>query len=228
MFGKSELPTLCRAVYDLSWLESRGYPPDTTLKLVGDRYRLKTRQRDAVRQSSCSDEALETRTSALAPLKELRGESLSIDGFNLLITLEAAFGGGVVIRGRDRCMRDLSSVHGTYRQVEETERAARLVGEVLSQAGAREVHWLLDRPVSNSGRLRAMLAELGEKQGWPWTVELDYNPDHCLMRCNTLVVTNDAVVLDAEVKWVNLAAHVIQTHIPQAWVIDLAPPCGLD
>jgi hypothetical protein len=39
------IPILCQAVEELSWLLTRGYPPTSTLKLVGDRYALTERQR---------------------------------------------------------------------------------------------------------------------------------------------------------------------------------------
>jgi hypothetical protein len=222
LFAESNLATLRLAVHDLSWLLSRGYPPDASLKLVGDRYLLKSRQRDAVRQSACSDQALEARCAALHPPEAARGRVLAIDGFNLLILLEAAMGGGVVFRGRDGCLRDLSSVHGTYRQVEETRQAALLVGQCLARVGVEEVLWLLDRPVSNSGRLAVLLRELAREHGWPWSVELEFNPDRRLATSQALVVSGDAAVLDAGVAWVNLGAQVVQTQIPHAWLVDLA------
>ena len=40
-FCEEQVPALQRAVADLSWLQSRGYSPKASLKLVGDRYRLR-------------------------------------------------------------------------------------------------------------------------------------------------------------------------------------------
>ena len=61
-----------------------------------------------------------------------RGSPLRIDGFNLILTLESAVGGGVVLGGRDGCYRDMASVHGTYRRVEETRSA---LAAVRARAG---------------------------------------------------------------------------------------------
>ena len=44
--------------------------------------------------------------------------------------------------------------------------AAGLLGESLELAGAGSARWLLDSPVSNSGRLRTLLLELAGKRGW--------------------------------------------------------------
>jgi hypothetical protein len=48
LFAPQWIPTLCRTVEELSWLLTRGYPPASTLKLVGDCYALTERQRWAV------------------------------------------------------------------------------------------------------------------------------------------------------------------------------------
>ena len=60
-FGPDARPDLAAAVADLSWLLSRGYAEPSSLKLVGDRYRLVERQRVAVLRSACSDAALARR-----------------------------------------------------------------------------------------------------------------------------------------------------------------------
>lgn len=123
LFGARHLASLRRATTELSWLLGRGYAPLASLKLVGDRYGLTARQRLAVSRAACSDEQRERRQARCLPVAEAAGESLIVDGFNLIITVEAAMSRGLLIRGRDLCIRDLSSVHGSYRAVEETERA---------------------------------------------------------------------------------------------------------
>ncbi len=93
-------------------------------------------------------------------------DSIHVDGLNTLTTVEAALAGGVVLRGCDGCYRDMASFHGNYRMVEEAPRAAELIG--LHLAG-RPALWLLDKPVSNTARLAALLRELAAERGWPWT-----------------------------------------------------------
>lgn len=100
-FGPAARPALAAAVAELSWLLTRGYAEPSALKLVGDRHRLTERQRAAVLRSACPDPALAGRRSREVPVEALRGQPLRIDGFNLLLTLESALGGGVVLAGRD-------------------------------------------------------------------------------------------------------------------------------
>src|SRR5688572_8681561 len=112
-FGPEAKTNLRAAVADSSSLLSRGYAAPSSLNLVGDRYRLVQRQRVAVLRSACSDGALVSRRSRELDPRSIRGRPLRIDGFNLILTLESALGGGVVLVGRDGCYRDMASVHGT-------------------------------------------------------------------------------------------------------------------
>src|SRR5918993_1464338 len=109
----------------------------------------------AVSRAACPEEGCARRRASRVGDAEVAGEGLVVDGFNLVITLEAALSGGVLVKGRDGCVRDLSSVHGSYRAVEETERAVLLAGEALGPLAPSSVLWLFDSPVSNSGRLAA-------------------------------------------------------------------------
>ncbi|WP_162303581.1 DUF434 domain-containing protein [Hymenobacter sediminis] len=225
LFAPNWVPVLRQAVGELSWLLTRGYPPSATLKLVGDRYALTERQRWAVGRAACTDEQHQRRQAVLLPPVLLDGRPVSIDGFNLLITLETALSGGVVLRGRDGALRDLSSIHGTYRAVQETDRAIRLAAAVLLPLAPGPVRWLLDQPVSNSGRLAARLRELGPALGLPWTVEVVMNPDTVLAETTDIVVTSDSAVLDRAGAWLNLAALALEAEPPR-WLLDLSQSNG--
>ena len=86
------------------------------------------------------------------------------------------------------------------------------------------VLWRIDRPVSNSGRLRAMLSDLAGQFGWNWEARLDDNPDHVLGSQYGLVVSADAMVLDQADHWANAARWIIDEQIPQAWIVPMSPP----
>jgi hypothetical protein len=220
LFGEECVPVLRRATGELSWLLSRGYQLKSSVKLVGDRWNLRERQRLAVARAACSDEGLARR--AARRVAGVAGEGLIVDGFNLIITVEAALGGGPLLRGRDRAVRDLSSVHGSYRTVDETEAAILLVGEALASLRPASALWLLDRPVSNSGRLAARIRQFASARGWPWEVEAVFNPDRELVNSDRVAVTSDSNVLDGAARWLNFNEYVIESFVPRAWLIDLA------
>ncbi|PWT87246.1 MAG: DUF434 domain-containing protein [Blastocatellia bacterium] len=221
LFHAYQLPKLRQAVRELSWLLSRSYQMTSALKLVGDRHGLRERQRLAVLRSSCSDESKERRRATLLPMNELNGQNVVVDGFNLIITIEAALSRGPLLRGADLCIRDLSSVHGSYRSVHETEHAINIIGEALQSMGVSSVFWLLDRPVSNSGRLASKIADLATRSGWPWKVDVVFNPDAMMMSSADVAITSDATVLDHVSRWTDLKSHLIN-RIGDAWLIDLS------
>jgi hypothetical protein len=221
-FGPHALPALRQAVSDLSWLLGRGFAIVSAVKLVGDRWSLTERQRLALRRASCSEESRAGRLARQVLGDQLTDCRLAVDGFNVVTTVEAALGGGIVLHCRDGTFRDLAGVHGTYRKVAETIPALRLIGQALSSLGAVEVRWLFDRPVSNSGRVRRILVEIAEQERWGWTVDLVDNPDPVLKACPDVVATADSAILDRCGSWFNLARFVIESHCPAARIIDLA------
>jgi hypothetical protein len=220
-FDPQAWPVLRRAVAEFSWLLERGYAPASSLKLVGDRHGLTERQRMAVRRCSCSDTARAHRVAQEVSTAAVAGQPLVLDGFNVLTTIEAALGGAVILRGRDGVFRDLAGVHGTYRKVEETLPALRLIGEVMATLGVARGLWLLDSPVSNSGRLRSMILEIAAARSWPWDAELVFNPDTVLSAVPENIATADSAILDRGPRWFNLARFAIESRIPMARVIDL-------
>lgn len=222
LFADGNLDRLRTATTELSWLLSHGYAMRSSLQLVGDRHALIDRQRLAISRAACSDLQRGERAARCLPVESLRDSDVFIDGFNLIISIEAALGGGVLLQCRDGCIRDLSSVHGSYRSVAETDQAMDLIGTALHSAAPREVHWLLDKPISNSGRLAHTLRERAAAKGWPWTVDVSFNPDALLATSAGIVITSDSAVLDRGVAWVNFNAHLVRLLRVATWLVNLA------
>jgi len=222
LFSPEQLERLRAAVADFSMLLTKGYAEKSALALVGDRFSLTQRQRLAVMRGACSDQQLQSRLQRRVPVDALAGRPIAIDGYNLLITIEAAMSGGLIFKGRDGCFRDLASIHGTYRKVEETIPAVQLIGTFLTEIRVAQALWLLDSPVSNSGRLKTLITQLARESNWPWEIRLTMSPDAELSKMDTIVVSTDSVVLDACPKWTNLAAEITTHRLPSTTIIDLA------
>lgn len=224
LFAADQWPALRCAYADLCWLLDRGYAIRSGLALVGDRHALTQRQRIAVARCACSATQQARRIRQEVTAAELAQREVWLDGYNVLITVESALSGGVILLGRDGAYRDMASLHGSYRRVEETVPALRAIGETLAAAGVTSCRWLLDQPVSNSGRLKGILEEMAAEQRWSWEVALVYSPDKLLRETEAIVVSSDSVVLDACARWYNLARHVVSAHAPHARVIAPGEP----
>lgn len=212
---------------DLSWLSTRGYALPSALQLVGNRFGLSARQRQAVLRCACSDDRLARRRARRVSTEALAGRRLGIDGFNVLTTLEGALGGAAILIGRDRCARDVLGLAGTWRRVRQTRPSIGLVARFLAEARAEGADWFLDRAVSNSGRLRQLLRERAQAEGLDWSVTIAADADAALLQRGGVVASADRRVLDGCEAWHNLACEVIRRHVPAAWTLDLArPPAG--
>jgi len=221
LFAPDKIGALRVALADFSLLLTKGYAGKSALKLVGDKFSLTERQRLAIMRSACSDQQMVSRKQREIKIGEIAGQPVAIDGYNILITVEAAMSGGVIFKGRDGCFRDLASIHGTYRKVTETIPAVQLIGDFLKEVGVTKALWLLDSPVSNSGRLKTLIGELAQKNDWNSEIQLLFSPDAVLIKGDAIVASSDSVVLDGCKIWTNLAAEIITQKLPSAIVIDL-------
>jgi hypothetical protein len=225
LFGPGALPRLRAGATDLHWLLGRGYALPSALALVGNRHALDARQRLALQRTACSPDALRSRRSRELSPSAVRGRSLFLDGFNLVVTLEVALGGGVVLRGTDGCLRDLAGLRGSYHLVEETPFAIDALGACLARLEPERCSVLFDAPVSNSGRLRELLLE--RSRHWSVSVEAELvgDPDP-ILALRTGVASSDAMILDRCGEWANLCAWTVQASVPTAWMVDLGvdPP----
>jgi len=222
LFCAETVELLQQAAADYSLMLTKGYAEKSALKLVGDKFSLTQRQRLAIMRSACSDQQLEHRSKHRIEIDEVAGRPVAIDAYNVLITIEAAVSGSFIFKGRDGCYRDLASIHGTYRKVTETIPAIELIGSFLREKDIPEVLWLLDSPVSNSGRLKTLMAQIAEDNDYNWDIRLLHSPDAELKKTTLVVASSDSAILDVCKKWVNLAAVIIEQKLPQANVIELA------
>ncbi len=222
LFSLENYSRLRDATHDLSWLLSRGYASPSAIKVVGDRYSLDGRQRIAVARCACDDAAANRRNQHQLTVEQLEAQYLWIDGYNVLTTVESALSGGMILYARDGCYRDLASMHGTYHRVNETTPAIEILGELTAGWNVGGCHWLLDQPVSNSGRLKKLLGKVADEHGWNWEIELTPSPDRVLRQSDEIVVSADSHILDCAERWFNLARLAIDTRIADAWIVDLS------
>jgi len=176
-FSKKEVGRLLYAQEELRFLMDREYPVSPVIKLIGDRYQLSARQRFALQRTTCKSESCKLRRAKSLPFNSSKEGPIHIDGFNLLITLEVALSGGIILLGQDGIIRDLAGLRGTYRMIDKTDKALEVLGKVFKELEAGEIYFYLDAPVSNSGKLKLKLLEYGKLWELQVKVSLVNNPD---------------------------------------------------
>lgn len=214
-FGEAYEEVLRRAAFETRWLLNRGYGMDQTITFAGNHHMLSRRQRMALYRSVMTD--AERKLHAEREVKDLSGK-VYVDGFNIIISLEVALSGSLMLLGDDGVIRDLAGLHGTYRIIDKTPVAVDLLKEeLLLHPDITDLTFYLDRPVSNSGRLRTLIEE--HFSDVPGTeVQLMDSPDLCL-KGRRNVLSADSIVMNESASWYNVVRRILERSIPDAWVV---------
>lgn len=208
-FSPEAIELMRKASRHVCYLINEGYDLKQASTFVGNHYMLSERQRLAIMRSVATDAQIEERRKKQVRIDGLAGKEIWIDGFNTIITLEVILSESIVLECMDGAIRDLAALRGTYRLIPETDRAVGLLFEILKDAKVATVRILLDEPVSNSGRLKAKIADIGENYPFNLDIQILKEVDRELYG-KELVVTSDSIILDHCKSWVNLSAECLR------------------
>ncbi|MHB1485631.1 MAG: DUF434 domain-containing protein [Saccharofermentanales bacterium] len=219
-FSGDALSTLHDAQNEVQWLVDRGYNIKSVVDLAGNHHQLSARQRFALQRTIANSLQYIKREASRLQKDDVRGKSLNIDGFNLIIVLEAALSGSPVFLGKDGVLRDLAGLRGTYRIIDKTDLALSLIGKAMSGLSIQNAAFYLDKNVSNSGRLKSRIQSYAVK--WKTPVETFLIPDvDAVLSKMECVVTGDSAIIDQCVSWVNLSRFIVDEYIKNAWIVSL-------
>ena len=203
-FSPAALETLRTAAGHIEYLINEGYDLKQASVFVGNHFLLSERQRLAITRSLATKDQLKGRREK--EKTDLAHGEAWIDGFNTIITLEVLLSDSILFLGMDGTIRDLAALRGTYRIIPETQAAVRMLLDTMREIHAGSAHILLDEPVSNSGRLKTLIAEMGENVPLPLDIRIMGEVDRALWEKEN-VISSDSIILDHCKSWVNLAAR---------------------
>lgn len=213
-----QLEHLKEAAKDTLYLLNRGYAVKNATTFIGNHYMFSERQRLALARGVSSDAAVKER-KAKQIYTGNKGMTVHIDGFNTIISLEVALSGSPLLHCNDGTIRDLAGLRGTYRIIDKTKTAIRLILEQLQLLKIEEVIFYLDAPVSNSGRLKTLILQLAEEYSFRVLVEVINDVDRVLEKLSC-VISSDAIILNKCESWLNLVSSIV-TSIPDVWLVHL-------
>ena len=225
LFG--QIQKLRAAGEDLCYLVDRGYPLKSASVFVGNHYLLSERQRMALVRSVSTGESIRCRKGK-EKLHLEEGSVVYVDGFNTVISLETAFSGSALLLCMDGTVRDLAGLRGTYRIIDKTDTAILAVRRVLEAERVKEARFYLDAPVSNSGRLKARIAERFADSSVRTAFEVVGDVDRQLYEKEN-VITADAIILDRCRSWFNLVRRAVDLELggyPYVEIVKQRPERG--
>lgn len=217
-FRGESLDLLSACAEDVVYLLDRGYPYKNVLNFVGNRHRLTERQRTALMRMCASHRMLKIRKDRqLENLQE--GCTVNIDAFNAAVLMETALCRSMILKGMDGCYRDLSGLAGTYSVIQTTALGIESILKALIRHGVKDAVFWVDAPVSNSGRLKQVIAETAEALHFPVDIRMVKDADQELKKCEN-VISGDSEVISECLSWYNLYEELI-SGIEDAWITEL-------
>jgi len=202
--------TLQKAAKDFRYLVNRGYSRRAALELVGNRYQLTSDQRHLLHRGVFSRPDSSSRQKKTIPIEGIRNRHLAIDGYNVLITIEAGLGGRPLIFADDGFVRDISGISGSFKKSKATEEALRLVLKIVKEVKPRRTLFLFDAPISMSGKLAQEVRSLLKRADLPGDAMAVRVPEGILIGFPGVVATSDTAIIDQSKKVVDLAREILK------------------
>lgn len=208
-FGMESLEKLRRAGEEVYFLLNRDYPVKNAVTFVGNHYQLSERQRTALSRIVSPEVSIQSRKSRELSRNALSGQTVYIDGFNIIITLETAFSGSTLFRCMDGTVRDLAGLRGSYRLIDKTDTALQSLADALTKLKIKKAVFYLDKPVSNSGRLKQKILDTMSGKDFE-TEAFSENAVDPILEKKSHVITADAIILDRCRSWYNLTDYILK------------------
>ena len=164
------------------FLLNHGYPIKGASTFIGNHHLLSERQRIALTRIVSEKQKINERLRRQEWLENLAGETVQIDGFNTIITIEVALSGSPIFKGMDGTFRDLAGQRGTYSVIDKTDIAIKSILAELQKHSIKKSGFWLDAPVSNSGKLKCKIAEIAEAEHFDVQIEITNGVDKELYR----------------------------------------------
>lgn len=200
---------LQEAARDFRYLLNRRYSRKAALEVVGNRYQLHSDERHLLHRGVFSDTDSVRRRKRKVPVLRISQKALAIDGYNVLITVEAGLSGRPLVSGDDGFVRDISGLSGNFRRTEQTERALRLILDLLKEMRPGEIHFLFDVPISRSGELAEEIRTQMAREGLPGDALAVRVPEDILIGFHGIVASSDTAVIDRSEKVTDLAGYIL-------------------
>lgn len=205
-----EIALLPQAACDCRYLLARGYPRAATLTLVGNRYQLSQAGRQILHRGVFPPALAQARRQKLVALSRLRGQSLAVDGHNVVITLESALRGLPVVAADDGFIRDIGRLSRAYRPSPLTTAVLRSLAAYLAEHGLEPIRVYYDAPMSRSGELAAHTRAVFSACGLNAEVQAVPVPEKMLLAASGPVASSDTHLIDRCAPMTDPAGEIIR------------------
>jgi hypothetical protein len=204
---------LQNAAEDFRYLLNRRYPRKPALELVGNRYGLTFDERHLLHRGVFSSKDSQARRKKKISIQGVRNKDLAIDGHNVLITIEAGLSGRPLVLGDDGYVRDISGLSGSFKKTKRTEEAIQFIIRTLKQWKPRKTLFLLDAPISMSGKLAEEIRDRLKQENLLGDAMAVKVPEKILIGFPGVVATSDTAIIDQSKNVLDLAGYILRKDL---------------
>lgn len=200
---------LAEAVRDLRYLLDRGYRRESAVTFVANHFGLNEWERHLLARCVFSKKEAREHKRKIVGIEKVRRKWLAVDGYNVLITVEAILSGEPVIKCDDGIVRDLRGVFGKYRFGERSSEAVNEIVKAISKARPRRVTVLFDAQVSRSGELARFVRERLEEAGVEGEARAEKGVDSKVARAEVAASSDRVIIERANMIW-DIPAYILR------------------
>lgn len=189
------------AAKDMKYLLDRGYPKKYALNFVSNHYLLSKDVRNLLSRTVHSRNTSLKRCKKLISPYDITSKAVVIDGFNVLITIEAMLRGHSLFIGTDSIVRDLEQSHGKYKKSQFTEMALFLIFLILNELHPKESITFFDSQVSYSKKILSHATCISTKFNVRSKLYLEKTVDSIIKKAYSteeyVILTSDSIIIDS-------------------------------
>lgn len=201
-----------KAAENFRYLLNRRYPRKAALELVGNRYGLTSDERHLLHRGIFSTRDSKARGKKKIAIHDVRNKDLAIDGYNVLITMEAGLSGKPLILADDGFIRDISGVSGSFKKTETTEKTIQFIIHALKKMKPRQTLFLFDSPISKSGELAREVRNILKQENLPGDSIAVKVPEKMMIGFLGVIATSDTAIVDQSNEVVDLAGYILKKN----------------
>lgn len=197
------------AIDDLRFLLNRGYNRNSAVNFVANKYRLGIKDRNFLVRAVFSESEAKEHGKKRIDVKKIKGKKVTIDGYNVLITVESILKGRGVILCDDGFVRDTSATFGKYRLSKVTLPAIEKIMRILKENLVGNVLFIFDSQVSFSGELCRLIREKLAEHGLSGGATTSKSVDYIITKSRGIVCTSDRAIIKKAAKVLDIPYYIL-------------------
>jgi len=200
---------------DLRFLLGRGYNREGCVVFVGDKYLLDKEDRLVLYRAVYDSETASEHARKKMPAKAILGKKVAIDGYNVVLTIEAMLKSEKLIQCDDEFFRDITGVHGKHKPTGTTEKALGILIDFLKGFNPKEVVFFYDAQVSQSGEMASLTRRMLKESRLNGDARAVRQADKEALNYGEIVSSSDAVLIEKSERLIDSAGELIRMLFPE-------------